>query len=100
MVAESTEGMVEVIRSAKEGDILEATIDGEAWQLCVITECTVLFPPRTKGVKTRRVNGDAFRMLYFSLDPETEAPTEGVHARRSFADGFSSEDVNALKRVK
>ena len=95
-----TEEMVEVIRSAEEGDILEATINGEPWRLRVIAECAVLFPPRTMGVKTRRVDSDAFQMLYFVLDHETETPTEGVYARQSFADGFGSEDIDSLACVE
>jgi hypothetical protein len=96
MADPSTDEMVEVLRSAEEGDILKATLEGEPCRLRVIEELSMLFPPRTEGVKTRRVDDDAFRMLYFYLDPETEEPGDDVFARRSFADGFSSEDVDAL----
>ena len=96
MADPSTDEMVEVLRSAQEGDVLEATIKGEPCRLRVTEEISMLFPPRTKGVKTRRVDADAFRMLYFYLEPETEEPGDGVFARQSFADGFGSENVDAL----
>lgn len=92
----STAEMVEVLRSAEEGDVLEATIEGVPCELRVIEEVSILFPPRTKGVKTRRVDDDAFRMVYFYLDAEPEEPGDGVFARQSFADGFGSEDVDAI----
>lgn len=96
----STDEMVGVLRSAGEGDVLEAMIADKPCRLRVLEELSILFPPRTKGVKTRRVDDDAFRMLYFHLDPETEEPGDGVFARQSFADGFGSEDVEALAFVE
>lgn len=96
----STDEMVEVLRNAGEGDVLKATIEDKPCRLRVIEELSILFSPRTKGVKTRRVDDDAFRMVYFYLNPETEEPGDGVFARQSFADGFGSEDVEALGFVE
>jgi len=97
MADQPTEEMVGILRSAAEGDVLEATIEGEPWRLRVIEELSMVFPPHTKGVKARRVEDDEFRMVCFAIEHDTGEPRGNVFARRSFASGFSTEHVDELE---